>query len=94
MDVRIQCINKSNRLNPHERILSVGGINPDGSRWKMSQASAIQASEAGTYRFYVAVPAEQSVWVVVAISQWGHKYLKTQNDSEQPNNLLALPECP
>ncbi|MDD3927909.1 MAG: DUF3892 domain-containing protein, partial [bacterium] len=28
------------------------------------------------------------------VSASGNKYLKTQNDGEQPNNLLSLPECP
>jgi hypothetical protein len=36
----------------------------------------------------------QTVWVIVARSAAGNKYLKTQNDGEQPNNLLSLPECP
>lgn len=36
----------------------------------------------------------QSVWVVVAVSAADNKYIKTQNDGEQPNNLLSLPECP
>jgi len=35
----------------------------------------------------------QTVDVVVAKSQYGHKYLKTVADGEQPNNLLSLPEC-
>ena len=32
--------------------------------------------------------------MIVAKSRWGHKYLKTDSDGEQPDNLLALPECP
>jgi hypothetical protein len=59
----------------------------------MTQEQAIYNTEAGMYRFYVAVGIK-SVWVIVATSQWGHKYLKTENDGEQPNNLLSLPECP
>jgi hypothetical protein len=31
---------------------------------------------------------------VVARAASGHKYLKTESDGEQPNNLLSLPECP
>ena len=34
------------------------------------------------------------VWVIVAISQHGNKYIKTKPDGDQPNNLLSLPECP
>lgn len=92
-NVQIQCINKSDRYNPHERINYVGGVNPDGSRWKLTQIAAIEGIETDKWRFWVSVQGK-SVWVIVAKSQYGHKYLKTQNDGEQPNNLLSLPECP
>ena len=92
-NVQIQCINKSDRNNPHERIQYVGGINPDGSRWKLSQPEAILGIEQGKWRFYVSAGGK-SVWVNIAVSPYGHKYLKTENDGEQPNNLLKLPECP
>lgn len=91
--VQIKCINKSDRQNAHERIKSVGGVNPDGGRWRLPLADAIAGVESGKWRFYVSVNG-QSVWVIVSVSAAGHKYLKTQNDGEQPNNLLSLPECP
>ncbi|MDP8217161.1 MAG: DUF3892 domain-containing protein [Candidatus Theseobacter exili] len=31
--------------------------------------------------------------VIVAVSKYGNKYLKTEADGEEPNNLLSLPEC-
>jgi hypothetical protein len=39
--IEIQCINKTNRPNPHERIQSVGGINPDRTPWKLTLDSII-----------------------------------------------------
>jgi hypothetical protein len=91
--LQIQCINKQPRMDAHERIQNVGGVNAAGSRWKMTQPDAIRAAEAGTYRFYTSVRGT-SVWVIVAVSAQGHKYLKTENDGVQPDNLLSLPECP
>jgi hypothetical protein len=93
VSVQIMCINKTNRQSAHERISHVGGVRSDGQRWKMTQEDAIMTTKNGTYRFYTSVRGS-SVWVVVARSSQGNEYLKTENDGEQPNNLLSLPECP
>jgi hypothetical protein len=94
MRVRIDCTNKADRMNPWERIRNVGGLNTDGSRWKFSQPAAIEGAEEGKWDFYVERPAGDAVEVIVARSVFGNKYLKTEADGDQPNNLLALPECP
>ena len=92
INVEIKCINKTNRMDPHERIQNVGGVNPEGGRWKLSVGDAIAGIEAGKWNFYVSASGKM-VWVVVA-SNNGRKYLKTEADGIHPNNLLALPECP
>jgi hypothetical protein len=89
---QITCVNKTDRPNPHERIRYVGG-EIAGVRWKLSQEQAIAAIESDTIHFYVSA-AGRTVKVVVAVSRWGNKYLKTEADGEQPDNLLSLPECP
>ncbi|MGA7074217.1 DUF3892 domain-containing protein [Bradyrhizobium sp.] len=89
----IKCINKRDRPNPHERITHVGGFG--NSRWKLAQKDAIDKIDRGEWSFYVALPGtNKSVWVEVATSRFGNKYLRTQGDDETRNNLLSLPECP
>ena len=93
-DHEITCIQKTDRTQVHERIKLIGGIDPaDGKRWKLSQGEAILAIEAGRASFHVKARGK-AVPVVVQTSAWGVKYLKTTADSEQPNTLLSLPECP
>lgn len=87
----ISCINKDDRYNPYERITHVGGFG--SKRWKITQAEAIRLIERGEWRFYVNVNGKR-VGVIVAESRFGNKYLKTEADGDEPNNLLSLPECP
>jgi hypothetical protein len=89
---RIRCINKTDRSNPHERIKNVGGANSDGGRWKQSVDQTIREIESNEWEYFVS-EGGNTVDVVVATHN-GNKYLKTRADGVQPDNLLALPECP
>jgi hypothetical protein len=88
----IRCISRTDRLNHHRRIRGIGGVNPDGAHWHISEGEAIAAIEAGRWSFYVD-HGGSAVPVVVAISKYGSKYLKGSTDTLQPESLLALPEC-
>jgi hypothetical protein len=78
-------------MNPHERILKVGGNSTKG-QWTLTQEQAIYGIESKQWAFFV-MQKGQRVNVIVATSRFGNKYLKTDADGEQPNNLLSLPEC-
>ena len=92
MRIRIECVARSDGRDPHERIHGVGGRNGDGMRWRLTEAAVIARIEGG-WDFFVERPVGHTIRVVVATRQ-GQKYLRTEADGEQPDNLLSLPECP
>ncbi|WP_027556189.1 DUF3892 domain-containing protein [Bradyrhizobium sp. Cp5.3] len=89
---RIRCINKTDKMDPHERIENVGGVYSSGSRWKQSVSQTIKDIESGEWEFYV---EEDGITVGLIVAKHnGHKYIKTTADGIQPNDLLSLAECP
>ena len=87
----IKCIEKNKQFDPDNRITRIGGV-LKGEPWSLSQAEAIARIESGTHKFWVSVGGISS-WVVVATSSSGNKYIKTNIDTEHPENLLRLPAC-
>jgi len=92
MSNQVRCVSKSDRFNPHERITLIGGVNTQGAFWRLTQEDAIVGIESGRWSFFVRAGGRVAA-VIVAVSRYGHKYLKTVADGEQPDNLLSLPEC-
>ena len=88
----IHCVTRSDRLNHDRRLRGIGGVNPDGAHWRISEAAAIAAIETGRWSFYVNAQG-RALPVVVATSKYGQKYLKGADDGLHPDSLLRLPEC-
>ena len=91
MSNKITCINKNPRNDPYNRITHVGFLTDEGQTGKISQEEAIQYIERG-YVFYVEVGGRR-VNVNVGRSRFGNKYIRTEADNDEPNNLLNLLEC-
>src|SRR5688500_16268335 len=91
----ITCINKTPRDNPYDAITHVGGAtgSDSGGAWRLRLDQAIAGIEQGKWEFFVRRSLLNDVKVVVAVSPFGNKYLKTEADGAEPNNLLSLPEC-
>ena len=90
--VQVQCV-KCDKAKAHHRVRYVGGVNPDGTRWTLTEDAAIAGMKTGKWRFWTA-GQRKSVWIVAARSASGREYLKAEPDWVQPATLLALPECP
>jgi hypothetical protein len=91
-DLRIDSIVKSDRKDPRQRLTYVSGLNPGtDERWKISTERAIEFIENGRYKFHT-LADDHRANVIVRTSRTGNKYIKTEGDSDSPNNLLSLPE--
>ena len=91
---RIRRIVKTDRPNAHERINAICGVNLDGSHWTLTHEDAVSQIENGICQFYLERLRDQRYDVIVAMDVRAHRYLKTVEDREQPDQLLYLPACP
>ena len=67
--VQIKCINRTERMSPHERITHVGGY--VSSQWKITLNDAIGKIESGERAFFVQAH-RRTVGVIVAVSPSGN----------------------
>ena len=91
-DLRITCINKQDRHDPFDRILYVGGGATLLGSWRKSQSDVIHEIESRINTFYV-MSGPYRADVIVRVSRFDNKYITTEPDGENQNNLLSLPEC-
>lgn len=89
----ITCATKlGDNYDPYERITHLEGISGNNEKISLSSEKMIELIESGNYSYYVDVNGRK-VKIIVA-ERLGKKYLKTEADGYEPNNLLALGDCP
>lgn len=96
MAVKITCINKEggNHYDPHEAIQYLGWINEKtGARGKSSRLEMVKFIEENGIGSAYVDRGGKIAYLVVRVSPWGNKYVKTIADGKETNNLLELPEC-
>ena len=84
----VSTVNRAYSHDPFERVEAIGGVNSDQTHWKLSQAAAIAAIEAGTDEFFVNANGRSVKLIVLA--HGGQKYLKTEREKTHPDDLLSL----
>lgn len=90
ISLQVLCIVKGSSNSVHNHITHIGG-NYNGGYWRYTQQEAITHIENLNCEFYV-IAQGVKVNLIVATRE-GHKYLKTKNDGDIPNNLLSLRQC-
>ena len=87
----VSCTEKLDVDSPYKKIKSLGGTNPDGSRWKRSIERVINEIEAGEQTYYVSVNGTTPNLVVD--THENVKYVKTPMENDGPVVLIHLPNC-
>ncbi|PCI04329.1 MAG: hypothetical protein COB78_08395 [Hyphomicrobiales bacterium] len=86
---QVNC-HKPDNDDPDRRLQGLGGKGK--TQWYRGIDMLIELIESGD-KFWTTDEKGKSVWIEVH-SRNGRKYLKTESDGIEPNNLLALPHCP
>ena len=90
--IRVDCVSRSARVSPYHRIQAIGGLGPDGLRWRLSEDAAISAIDEERVVFYIERPIGHRVDLIAA-QGLGKRFLKAESDGESPDRLLDLPDC-
>ncbi|MEQ1901489.1 MAG: DUF3892 domain-containing protein [Devosia sp.] len=89
--IQVTC-HKPDNADKDRRLQGLGG--PAQGGWYEPIDTLIKGIESSAYQLWTVAPSGESVWIEVKQRPNGRKYLKTQPDGVEPNNLLALPHCP
>lgn len=95
MAIRITCINKANgqHENPYVAISDLGWVEDGtGKTGKTGRETMYDWIKDQGGQAYVQAGANRAR-VITAVSARGTKYVKTEADSTERDNLLKLPEC-
>jgi hypothetical protein len=84
-DVRVTCINKQPRNNPHEGITHLGGKD-----WWWTRKQVIDSIRAGNTFYTYENNTRANIGIVEGPNG---DYLRTYADGKWTDNLLALGEC-
>lgn len=95
MAVRITCIRKDggDHYDPHEAIQELGWMNESTGAWGISTLAQMVAFLEGNGAAYVKDAFGRMAYLVVRISRYRNKYVKTIADNRETDNLLYLSEC-
>lgn len=87
---RIDCVNLVESASPWDRIIRLSGTHDtDGQRWSCTHAQCVAYIEQG-YQFYIEREPGKRLYLEVATSLLGRKYVRTALDKETPDQLLRL----
>lgn len=84
----ISSVGRAYSRDPLERVAWIGGVNPDRTRWTLSQPAAIAMIENGTDEFFYEA-GDERVRVVV-LKHDGEKYLQSEREQTHPDDLLNV----
>lgn len=89
--LRVLASTKDHRRDPYRCVTHVGGLNADGSPWRLTIAQAIEGIRDRRWEFYVAAEDGTKAWLHITVARDGHEYLKALEDTGMPRVLMALP---
>jgi len=90
--VEVTAVVRGTGAAPHQRVAAIGGRNPDGTPWRLSQREAVAGLDRERWAFQVRPAGLDQVPVMVREGPLGHRYLTARTRPGGSDVLSALPE--